>query len=137
MESQSAVDRDVRPRIMLVEDDAAIRRPLQLGLQARGYDVRAYASGATLLADPTVATAAGLIADHDMPGLDGLAVLRALRASGWYEPAILITESPSSELVHEAEDEGFAEVVRKPLREQALVNMISRLVERRTIDTCR
>lgn len=136
MEHQSAVDRDVRHRVMLVEDDPTIRRPLQLGLQARGYDVRAYANGATLVADPTASTAACLIADHDMPGLDGFAVLRALRERGWNEPAILITESPSPLLLREADAAGFTEVVPKPLREQALINLISSLVDQRATGSC-
>src|SRR3546814_15865794 len=46
-----------RPRLLLLEDDAGVRRSLQLLLRARGFDVRAYAAGAALLADPAACDA--------------------------------------------------------------------------------
>lgn len=83
-----------RPRLLLVEDDAAVRRSLQLLLQTKGFDVRAYASGHRLLADASADSAVGFIADYRLDGLgalDGLDVLAGLRARGWRKPAILIT----------------------------------------------
>jgi FixJ family two-component response regulator len=68
-----------RPKIILVEDDPAVRRSLQLLLQGRGYAIRSYASSAALRADLTTADAACLVTDFRMPELDGFAVLRTLR----------------------------------------------------------
>src|SRR4051794_17987563 len=40
-----------RPRVLIVENDAGVRRSMLLLLQARGFDVRAYPAGQPLLAD--------------------------------------------------------------------------------------
>lgn len=76
-------DRAANPKILLAEDDPGVRRALQMQLLGFGYDVRSYASSIALLADASARDAVCLIADYRMPGLDGLALLRALRESGW------------------------------------------------------
>lgn len=118
-----------RPRILLVEDDSAVRRSLQLLLQARGYEVRAHASGATMLEDPAWAQAACMVADYRLDGLDGLEVLSRLRAKGWDGPALLITAHPSAELADRAAESGFAQVIEKPFREGVVADAVARLTK--------
>ena len=117
-----------RPKVLIVEDDAAVRRSLQLLLQGRGYDVRSYASGAALLADRSTRDAACIVADYAMPDIDGIALLRELRADGWSAPAILVTAYHSQSLVERAEIEGFAQVFEKPLPDRLLSDTVVRLV---------
>ena len=117
------------PRLLLVEDDAAVRRALQLTLRARGYDVRAYAAGAALLADMTTQMdAVALVADLKMPEVDGLALLRALRGAGWPGPALLITGFATAQVRAEAFATGYAHVLEKPLADHKLVEAVDRLV---------
>ena len=116
-----------RPKILLAEDDPGVRRSLQLLLQGRGYDVRSYASGAALLADRTARNAACFVSDYAMPDIDGIALLRELRADGWGGPAVLITAYPSRRLEEQAAIEGFAVVMEKPLLDQVLTDTIARL----------
>lgn len=118
-----------RARILLVEDDAAVRRSLLLLLQANGYDVRAYASGIALLADSTSLDAACLVADYQMDETDGVDTLVQLRAKGWAGRAILITGHPSGALEDAAQSAGFDAIFEKPLRERALVSAVARLVQ--------
>ncbi len=115
-----------RPKILLVDDEPGVRRSIQLLLHAQGYDIRSYASSAALVIDELVDEAVCLIADYRMPEIDGLAVLRTLRARGWKKPAILITAYSSSDLVAQALGEGFCAVIEKPLREHALADAIAR-----------
>jgi FixJ family two-component response regulator len=116
-----------RPKILLVEDEPGVRRSLQLLLHAQGYDIRSYASSAALIADPLVDEAVCLVADYRMPEMDGLAVLRSLRARGWQRPAILVTAYSSPDLVERAMEQGFSVVIEKPLREHALADAVARL----------
>lgn len=116
----------VRPKLLLVEDDAAVRRSLQLLLRGRGYEVRAYESGRQMLADPTAAEAVCLIADYRMDDMDGLAVLRDLRSRGWHCLAILITAYDAEELTANAREAGFDAVLQKPLRDLALLELLDR-----------
>lgn len=119
-----------RPKILLVEDEPAVRRSLQLLLHARGYDIRAYASSAALIADPIVSEAICLVTDYRMPEMDGLQVLRSLRARGWQGPAILVTAFGSPDLAERALKEGFSTVIEKPLYEHALGDAVARLTNR-------
>lgn len=116
-----------RPKILLVEDEPAVRRSLQLLLHARGYDIRSYASSAAMFADPLANEAICLVTDYRMPEMDGLEVLQSLRARGWRGPAILVTAYGSPDLVERALKEGFSVVFEKPLYEHALADAVARL----------
>jgi FixJ family two-component response regulator len=117
-----------RPQILLVEDDPAVRRSLQLLLRGHGYEVRAYASGTAMLADPTSAQAVGLVADYRIPGVDGLEILASLRSRDWMGPAVLITAHPSAHLSRLAEQAGYSRVLEKPLREHQLGDALKSLL---------
>lgn len=116
-----------RAQILLAEDDPAVRRSMQLLLRAKGFDVRAYANGITLLADDSNAGAKCFIADYRMDDLDGIAVLTRLRERGWRGPAILITAYATGDLSGQARQAGFDAVFEKPLRQHALVDAVTRL----------
>ncbi|MDX3910948.1 MAG: response regulator [Sphingobium sp.] len=114
-------------RLLLVEDDPGVRRSLQLLLRARGFDVRAYAAGAALLADPLANQACCFVADYSMDELDGLEVLTRLKSRGWAGPAILITAFPTPALKNRAMAAGFSVVLEKPFREHVLADTVTRL----------
>ena len=115
-----------RPRLLLVEDDAGVRRSLQFLLRGRGYDVRAYATGRQMLADTSSEDAVCLITDYRMDDMNGLEILRVLRTRGWFNPAILITAFHGAGLMSTARDAGFETVLEKPLQEHVLVSAIDR-----------
>ncbi len=106
---------------LVVEDDAGVRRSLQLLLQSRGFDVRAFPAAAPVLAGAEVDTADVLIADYRLPDATGCDVRRALARRGWAGRSILVTGFPSADLAAEALACGFDAVLHKPLRRQVLV----------------
>lgn len=114
--------------ILLVEDDPAVRRSLQLILQGTGFAVRSYATGAALLADPNVRDAQGVVVDYRLPDCDGLQVLRGLYAAGFRGSAVLITGFGSPELERQAREAGFARVLEKPLADRVLREAMAGLV---------
>ena len=117
-----------RPVLLLLEDDAAVRRSLQLVLEGQGFQVRAYASSTMLLADRSIAGAACLIADYRLADIDGIEALVRLRRRGWGRPAILITAHGSKALMRRALSSGFAIVLEKPLRQFSLAKTVRQLV---------
>lgn len=120
----------LRPKVLLVEDDTAVRRSLQLVLQARGFDVKAFADPEFLLHDAAIDDAACLVADFRLQrGCSGLDLLSALRHKTWVGPAILITAYPSAALTEEATQRGFAAVLSKPFRERELADTVAQLIE--------
>ena len=114
-----------RRRAVLVEDDEAVRRSLQLVLHARGYDVRSFASAAPLLDGFQADGIDLLVTDYRLQDGDGLGVLRALRRGGWQGRAVLITAFPSATLVDSALACGFDAVLEKPLRPNELIGALT------------
>lgn len=114
------------PDILLVDDDAAVRRSIQLLLRAHGYNVKSYGLGSALVADPAAAGARCLITDYRMPQFDGFTILRLLRQGGWPGNAILLTAYHSRELAAEAMDEGFGAALPKPVAHHELLEAIRR-----------
>jgi two-component system, OmpR family, response regulator MprA len=84
--------------LLLVDDDAPIRRMLERTLVAEGYDVVAAADGGAALAAVERSVPDAIVLDVTMPGLDGLAVTRRLRAKGLRVPILLLT---ARDAVHE------------------------------------
>ena len=79
------------PVVLLVDDDAAIRRTVTSGLELEGFSVVGASGGrAALAAVETVAPAVVLL-DMTMPDLDGLEVLRRLRAAGDDVPVCVLS----------------------------------------------
>lgn len=116
---------DRKPQlILLLEDDAGVRRALHLMLRAHGFDVHAHEAAGPLLADPAVAGADFLIADYRLVDSNGIEVLHALRASGWQGRAILITGIALPTLRAEALAAGYAAVLEKPLQPHDLLHAL-------------
>jgi DNA-binding response OmpR family regulator len=84
-------------RILVAEDQADIRDLIVMNLQGAGYAVQAVADGGAALASQADAASDLLLLDLMMPGLDGLEVLKALRARGRATPILLLT-AKSTEL---------------------------------------
>src|SRR5919202_7119136 len=78
-------------KLLLVADDPPIRRMLERTLRAEGYSVSAAADGGAALAAVERSLPDAIVLDVAMPGLDGLAVTRRLRAKGLRVPILLLT----------------------------------------------
>lgn len=114
-----------RPNLLLVEDDDALRRALQLILYNQGFEVRAYRSAAQALADRSAAKASVLIADYRLPDSDGITLLGALRSRGWSGRAVLVTGFPSPGLTANANSVGYAAILEKPVPYHRLLAAIA------------
>src|SRR5436190_607551 len=79
------------PAVLLVDDDARILRMLERTLAAEGYDVSVAADGGAALVQVERSLPDLIVLDVKMPGLDGLAVTRRLRAKRLPVPILLLT----------------------------------------------
>jgi DNA-binding response OmpR family regulator len=113
-----------RTRVLLLEDDAGVRRSLHLMLHGAGYEVRSYSAAAALLADRTIDEALLLIADYRLADGDGVEVMRALRQRGWNGRALMITAFPSPALRAAALEAGYDMVFDKPLLQHELLGAL-------------
>ncbi len=117
------------PQLLLIDEDASVRRDLQLMLQGKGYQVLSFASASAALADPASVAITHVVVDYSMPCCDGIESLRTLQSRGWHGVAVLITASFSEPLREQALAAGFAEVLSKPVRDDALLEELATVAE--------
>jgi two-component system response regulator FixJ len=94
-------------------------------LEEAGYKVRAYARGEELLARGTAAEPGCVVSDMRMPGIDGLTLLRCLRADGSGLPLILITGHGDIPMAVNAMKAGAVDFLEKPFEPDALLGAIA------------
>jgi DNA-binding NtrC family response regulator len=104
-----------KPYVAIVDDDAGFAQYLRTFLSLRGYEARCYTRGDELLASmkqnepPDV-----VLLDVMMPGLDGMATLRALKASRPEAQVIMLSGRNQASTIVEAVRLGAADYVVKP-----------------------
>ncbi|WP_447932518.1 response regulator [Sphingopyxis fribergensis] len=116
-----------KPRVLIVEDDPAVRRSLLLLLKGRQFDAIAFPTLAQAWADAAANPPACLVADYQLTDGDGISLLKHLREGGWTGPAILISAFGSGDVSSRAVAVGFSTIFDKPLREHALVDAVRHL----------
>jgi len=104
-----------KPYIAIVDDDSAFASYLRTFLSLRGYEARCYTRGDELLAamKQTEAPDAVLL-DVMMPGLDGMATLRALKATRPEAQVIMLSGRNQASTIVEAVRAGATDYVVKP-----------------------
>jgi len=78
-------------RVLVVDDDAPVRRMLERSLRAEGFAVEAAADGGAALVAAERSAPDLVVLDVAMPGLDGLAVCRRMRAKGLRSAILMLT----------------------------------------------
>jgi two-component system response regulator MprA len=119
-------------RILVVDDDAAVRESLRRALQLEGYDVELAADGAEALdllkLDGTGADA--VVLDVSMPRLDGLEVCRRLRRGGSTLPVLMLTARDEVADRVAGLDAGADDYVVKPFALEELLARLRALLRR-------
>ena len=103
-----------RPRLLVVDDEPAVRTAFSLSLRRAGFDVATAADGLAALDLLRRESFAVVLLDYGMPRLDGLGVLRCLQASGAEVPVIMISGWLDERRETEALGLGAAALLRKP-----------------------
>ena len=124
-------------RVLVADDDAAMRELVTSTLAEHGYDVFEAESGEELLwATRSMVQSAWpwdgfdiLVTDIRMPGLSGLDVLRELRASRFDGPVVLMTAFPDASVVAEAA-RLHAALLPKPFSLASLSRLVLSLFQR-------
>ncbi|MCK6529054.1 ATP-binding protein [Myxococcota bacterium] len=126
-----------RPRIaprtvLFVDDEDVLRTFVKDALSVRGYDVTTAASGEQalrLLSDPELIPRIDvLVVDLRMPGLDGLEVLEAVRATHPGVPAVLCSGHGSTERIEAFVSLPHSAFLPKPFRVEALESAIAEAI---------
>ena len=81
--------------ILVVDDDAAVRHALGELMESAGFAVCAFSNGHDLLNEASLPAIGCLVVDYQMPEMNGLELVSALRGRGVSISAILFTGNPT------------------------------------------
>ena len=121
-------------KILLVEDDTALRGALEELLCREGYDV-VKASNVRSAREGLDATADLVILDVGLPDGDGVELCRSWRSEGVQTPILFLTAKDEEMDVVRGLDSGGNDYVTKPFRMQELLSRIRALLRRNQRDT--
>ncbi len=117
-------------RLLVVEDDAVLRRQLQAALQQAGFAVDAAADGIDGEHLGSVEAFDAVVLDLGLPGKDGLTILKAWRAHGVSCPVLLLTARSSWQEKVLGIDAGADDYLAKPFQMEELVARLRALIRR-------
>jgi two-component system, OmpR family, alkaline phosphatase synthesis response regulator PhoP len=112
---------DKLTKIAIVDDETNIRRLVSYDLKQAGYEVYAFEDGQALLDSPMVDAFDALVVDWMMPRLDGLSLVKAIRAKGNQALVIMLTAKAEEEDLIEAFEAGVDDYLSKPFSSRELL----------------
>ncbi|WP_193604921.1 response regulator transcription factor [Nocardioides dongkuii] len=113
-----------KPRVLVVDDDKAVRESLRRSLEFNGYEVHLAGDGAEALAGIATVAPDVVVMDVMMPRLDGIETTRALRSAGNDVPILVLTARDAVSDRVDGLDAGADDYLTKPF---ALAELLARL----------
>jgi two-component system response regulator MprA len=120
----------VTHRVLVADDDRAIRESLARALELEGYDVITVVDGVESLTRVHQESFDALVLDVMMPGVDGLAVCRVLRAEGDRTPVLMLTARVETPDRVAGLDAGADDYLPKPFELDELLARLRALLRR-------
>lgn len=116
--------------VHIVDDEEAVRNSLAFLLTSAGFAVRVHQSATEFLAVAPNVTNGCLITDLRMPDIDGLELLKRLRAADVMLPTIMVTGHGDIQMAVEAMKNGAIDFIEKPFSDDVLIESITRATQR-------
>ncbi|HEY4105085.1 MAG TPA: EAL domain-containing response regulator [Polyangiaceae bacterium] len=113
-------------RVLLVDDDDAVRVAFRRVLERRGFSVFPCCSGQEALDRLASGSFDAMVSDVRMPGMSGLKLLRAVREHDLDLPVILVTGNPDVDSASEAVEYGAFKYLIKPVESEHLGQVLER-----------
>jgi len=115
--------------IGMVDDDESVRMALSSALRSANWKVVAYASANQLLGDTRRSELTLVIADIQMPGVNGFELLESIKQWTRPVPVIFITAHSTDEIIERAKTGGAAGFFSKPVDDARLLALIGEILK--------
>ena len=119
------------PKILVIDDDASLRRVVEYNLQEAGYQVLSASSGEAGLSLFAEEAPALVITDMKMPGMDGMQVLKAVKERAPETLVIMITAFGTVDVAVEAMKAGAYDYITKPFNRDELRLTVAKALQLR------
>jgi FixJ family two-component response regulator len=110
--------------VVVIDDDASVRRSLSTMLERLGYDVSLYNCGDDFLKNPVVPLPAVILLDMRMPGTTGIGLQSQLKTLALNVPVIFVSGDSRPEEIITAMKQGAVDFLLKPFTAQAMMDVI-------------
>jgi two-component system response regulator HydG len=120
-------------RILVVDDEEELRVSMSQVLRRKGYDVDAAADGAAALSFARQRTYNLLVTDFRLPDVDGLELMRLVRAAQPECDVLVVTAYANVPLAVEAMREGAWDFLAKPFKKAELEHAVARALEKQSL----
>jgi two-component system chemotaxis response regulator CheY len=116
-------------KIMIVEDSVSMRQLVVLALEKAGYEVIEAENGRDALKKAVACPVDMVITDLNMPGMDGIELIRSIKAdpSYRYKPVVMLTTESAGAKKEEGKKAGASGWIVKPFRVEQLVKLVGML----------
>jgi two-component system, chemotaxis family, chemotaxis protein CheY len=116
--------------ILTVDDSASIRQAIKIALAGEGYDVVEAGNGAEGVQKADAGSFALIITDLNMPVMDGLTMIRELRAKPAHQgvPIIFLTTESDADIKAQAKAAGATGWLTKPFDPDQLVKIVKKVL---------
>ena len=112
--------------VIVIDDDASVRRSLSTMLERVGYEVSLYDCADTFLENPVVPKPAVIVLDMRMPGTTGIGLQSQLKTLAQSVPVVFVSGDSRPEEIIEAMKQGAVDFLLKPFTAQSIMDVIQR-----------
>jgi two-component system response regulator FixJ len=115
--------------VFVVDDDEAALDSLVVLLRSEGLNPRGFSSAEAFLSSLTPDARGCVISDVRMPGMDGVQLLKTLKAMGCMLPVIVITGHADVTVAVQAMKAGAADFIEKPFESELILRLVRACLE--------
>lgn len=117
-------------KILVVDDSVSIRQMVSFTLKSAGYEPDEAADGQAALNKAKIATYDLVFTDQNMPIMDGLTLIRSLRALASYKrtPILMLTTEAGDDMKNKGREAGATGWLVKPFDPQKLLQVVSKVL---------
>jgi two-component system nitrogen regulation response regulator NtrX len=125
----------IKPRVLVIDDEAAIRDSLRMILEYEDYRFLGASSGQEGLSLVQRDRPDVVLLDIKMPGMDGLEVLRSLRATDESIPVVMISGHGTMATAVEAIKAGATDFLEKPLSSERVIVTLRNVLTQQSLQS--
>ena len=123
----------MRARILIIDDEEAIRKSLRMVLEYEGFDLIEAASGPEGLETLKRESPDAVLLDIKMPGMDGMEVLQQARSRDAHTPILMISGHGDIPTAVDALRKGAYDFLEKPLESERVLAALRNAIERKRL----